>query len=47
MAQQRAALSEEQLAKLKDLLADIRRERDAWWRDTLQQALALPAPPTR
>src|SRR5262245_49192779 len=42
MANQRAALAEERLAELKDMLADMRTERDAW-RDQAQR-LALPKP---
>jgi hypothetical protein len=42
LADQRAALAEGRLAELKELLADMQRDRNAW-RDQAQR-LALPAP---
>jgi hypothetical protein len=45
LADQRAALAEGRLAELKEMLADMQRDRDAW-RDQAQR-LALPKPETK
>ena len=45
MAQQRAAMAEENLGELKTLLDDMRKDRDAW-RDQAQGRL-LPSPASK
>ena len=42
VAQQRAAMAEERLTKLKAMVEDLRRDRDAWREQT--QGRLLPAP---